>query len=186
MKTIHLFILFIIIAGAQLFIPASMIFNQETILETGTAFKFKTQPVDPSDPFKGKYIYLNYEVNSMASIDSTWTHGETVFVGIANDSLGFMKATHVTREIPNDLDYVEATVEWYDYNEKVVNFSFPFNEFYMNEDKAYNAEIAHRAAQNDSLPNNTYALIYVKNGEAVLDNVFINDVPIAEYVEYPQ
>lgn len=51
----------------------------------------------------------------------------------------------------------------------------------MNETKAYDAELAH--AQQDSLPNNTYALVYVLNGMGVLDNVFINDVPIADYVE---
>ena len=62
-------------------------------------------------------------------------------------------------------------------------FSFPFNEFYMNEAKAYDAELAHAQAQRDSLPNNTYALVYLLKGKAVLDNVFINDIPIADYVE---
>jgi len=186
MKTIHIFILFIIVAGAQLFIPASMIFKQETILETGTAFKFKTQPVDPSDPFKGKYIYLNYEVNSIASTDSSWVSGETMFLAIAKDSLGFVRATNAFRDNPKSGDYIKATVEWYDNNQNELRFSFPFNEFYMNETKAYDAEVAHRTAQNDTIPNNTYALVYVKDGEAVLDNVFINDVPIAQYVEYPQ
>ena len=56
MKTIHTFIIFIVVAIAQLFIPTQMILNQETILKTGKPYRFKTQPVDPSDPFKGKYI----------------------------------------------------------------------------------------------------------------------------------
>jgi uncharacterized membrane-anchored protein len=183
MKTIHIFILFILVAGAQIFIPANMIFSQETILETGTAYKFKTQPVDPSNPFKGKYIFLNYEINSVISNDSTWTRGETVFVAIANDSAGFVKVTDIFRDIPRSGEYVKVTVDWYDSTQNVLRFTFPFNEFYMNETKAYDAEVAHRTAQNDSIPNNTYALVYVKDGEAVLDNVFINDVPIAEYVE---
>lgn len=41
MKTIHIFIVFILVAVAQLILPAQMIFNQEDILKTGTAFKFK-------------------------------------------------------------------------------------------------------------------------------------------------
>ena len=57
MKTLYIFILFIIVVCAQLFVPSQMIFQQEDVLKTGTAFKFKTQPVDPSDPFKGKYIF---------------------------------------------------------------------------------------------------------------------------------
>jgi len=54
----------------------------------------------------------------------------------------------------------------------------------MEESKAKPAEDAFRKAQRDSLPNNTYALVYVKDGKAVLDNVFINDVPIAKYVDH--
>ncbi|MFT6841766.1 MAG: hypothetical protein ACJASR_000528, partial [Psychroserpens sp.] len=49
--------------------------------------------------------------------------------------------------------------------------------------KAYNAELAHRDAQRDSLSDNTFALVYIKNGDAVLDNVFINEIPIATFVE---
>lgn len=183
MKTTYLFILFIIIAGVQLFIPANMIFNQEDILKTGKAFKFKTQPVDPSDPFKGKYIYLNYELNSIKSNDSSWTRNEIVFVKIANDSLGYVMATDIVRSNPKSGDYVKATVNWYDARQGLLHFSFPFNEFYMNETKAYDAEVAHRNAQSDSVLNSTYALVYIKGGAAVLENVFINDVPIADLVE---
>jgi uncharacterized membrane-anchored protein len=183
MKTIHIVIIFIVVALAQLFIPAQMIYNQEQILKTGTAYKFKTQPVDPSDPFKGKYIFLNYEVDHLPSKDSTWTRQEIVYVTILNDSQGFVKAANASREAPKTGDYVKAHVNWYDYGNKILNFSFPFNEFYMEETKAYAAELAYTDAQRDALPNNTYALVYVKEGETVLDNVFINNIPIAKFVE---
>lgn len=39
------------------------------------------------------------------------------------------------------------------------------------------------SAQQDSVSNNTYAFIYFLNGKGVLDTVFVNEVPIAEYVE---
>lgn len=183
MKTIHIFLIFILVAVLQLVIPTQMIFNQENIIETGKPYKFKTQPVDPSDPFKGKYIHLNYEADSFATTDSVWTRSEEVFVSIANDSLNFAKVINVTRQKPTNGDYVKAKVDWYSKYDKQLNFTFPFNEFYMNETKAYDAEIAHTKAQNDSKPNNTYALVYVRDGETVLDNVFINDIPIADYVE---
>ncbi|OEJ99084.1 hypothetical protein A8C32_07870 [Flavivirga aquatica] len=53
----------------------------------------------------------------------------------------------------------------------------------MEESKAYDAEVAVRKAQQDSLPNNTYALVYVKNGEAVLEDVIINEISIKDYVK---
>ena len=183
MKTLYSIILFIVVAVAQLAVPAQMIIGQEHIIKNGTAYKFKTQPVDPADPFKGKYIYLNYEMNSFATTDKDWTRQQDIYVSIANDSLGFAKLFNVSKTKPKQGDFVQAKVDWYNTYDKKVTFTFPFDEFYMNESKAYDAEIAHIEAQNDSIPNNTYALVYVKDGEAVLDNVFINDIPVAEYVE---
>ena len=183
MKTLYIFILFIIVVCAQLFVPSQMIFQQEDVLKTGTAFKFKTQPVDPSDPFKGKYIFLNYEASTFSTADTTWQRNEDVYVTIKHDSLGFVQVTEVTKNEPKSEFYIKAKVDWYNEFEKELNIVYPFNKFYMDETKAYNAELAHMKAQQDSIPNNTYALVFIKNGKAVLDNVFINEIPIAKYVE---
>ncbi|WP_299274036.1 GDYXXLXY domain-containing protein [uncultured Psychroserpens sp.] len=183
MKTKYIFIMFIVLAIVQISIPAQMIFKRESVLKTGTAYKFKTQPIDPSDPFKGKYIFLNYDLDSAMANDENWQRHQDVYVSIANDSLGFVKAVSVHAYTPESGDFVKAKVRWFSDSNSVLEFSLPFNEFYMEESKAYDAEVAHRNAQRDSIPNNTYALVYVKNGEAVLDNVFINDIPIAKVVE---
>lgn len=183
MKSIHLFLIFIVVILAQLFVPAKMIFDQEKIISTGTPYKFKTQPVDPSDPFKGKYIHLNYEMSSVTSTDTTWTNYQPIYVSLQTDSLGFAMIKAVTRNQPENGDYIKTSVDWYNYYNQTLNFSFPFDEFYMNEAKAYDAELAHIEAQQDSLPNNTYGLVYVLNGKGVLENVFVNDIPIAEYVD---
>jgi len=183
MKTIHIFILFVLLAIIQLSIPAHMIFKRESILKTGTAFKFKTQPVDPSDPFKGKYIFLNYDLSTIKTENKDWKRDQDIYISIANDSIGFVKATSASLKEPKEGLFVKAKVNWYSVHDDSLRFSFPFNEFYMEESKAYDAEIAHRNAQRDSLPNNTYALVFVKDGDAVLDNVFINEVPIAKFVE---
>lgn len=183
MKTKHIFILFIILAIVQLCIPAQMINHRESILKNGEAFKFKTEPIDPSDPFKGKYIRLNFELNSFKSENKNWTRASDVYVSIESDSLGFVKATAIHKKAPSSGTFVKAEVNWFNERDHELRFVFPFNEFYMEESKALDAELAHRDAQRDSLPNNTYALIYIKEGEAVLDNVYINDIPIAEYVE---
>ncbi|MBJ7880226.1 GDYXXLXY domain-containing protein [Gelidibacter salicanalis] len=183
MKTIYTVSIFLVLVLAQLFVPVRMIFDQEKVLTKGVAYKFKTQPVDPSDPFKGKYIYLNFEINAAPSKDTTWVHGTPIYIALATDSLGFAKVNAISRIAFDDSDYVQAKVDYYNNYQKTVHFSFPFTEFYMNEAKAYDAEVAHVNAQRDSLPNNTYALVYVLDGKAVLDNVFINETPITDYVE---
>lgn len=183
MKSTDILAIFIVVALAQLFVPARMIFNQETVVSTGTAYKFKTQPIDPSDPFKGKYIYLNYNVNSASSTTTAWKRNEPIYLLFKTDSLGFATIKEISKAQPNHTDYLKTAVTSYDDHTQTVWFSLPFNEFYMNEHKAYDAEIAHSKAQRDSVSNTTYALVYILNGTGVLDNVFINDIPIAEYVE---
>lgn len=183
MKTIYIFSMFIVVILAQLFVPAKMIFDQENIIAMGKAYKFRTEPIDPSDPFKGKYIRLNYEMNSAHHHDSTWITYERIYVSLKTDSLGFAMVKNVSKTEPNEGVYIVSAVDWYNNYLKEVTFTFPFNEFYMNEAKAYDAELAHISAQLDSVPNNTYALVYVLKGKGVLDNVFINDIPIADYVE---
>ena len=175
--------MFVVVVLAQLFVPAQMIFDQENTIAKGTAYKFRTQPVDPSDPFKGKYIYLNYDLSFAATKDTTWESNAPIYITFQTDSLGFAMVKDIYKDDPKDGDYLKTKVAWYDHYEKNVGFSFPFNEFYMNETKAYDAELAHAQAQRDSLPNNTYALVYLLKGKAVLDNVFINDIPISDYVE---
>lgn len=184
MKLQYVFMLFIAVVIAQLFVPAQMILGQEIVLETGKAYKFKTQPVDPSDPYRGKYITLRYDMNSALNNGLTWERNEAIYVYIKEDSLGFAELVEVSKSPTNsEHDYViaEARRSYKDYNR--VFFDLPFNRFYMNETKAKPAEDAYREAQRDTIPNNTYALVYVKDGEAVLSDVIINEVPIADYVE---
>ncbi len=184
MKTIHIFILFIVVAIAQIFVPAQMIFNKESVINTGTAYRFKTQPVDPSDPYRGKYINLNYEISSFVTTDTLWERKDKVYVYLDTDSLGFAKVNQVSK-VPLNLnkDFIVGEVWWYNKNKQKLNFNLPFNRYYMEETKAYDAEVAVRNNQRDSIKNNTYALVYIKNGEAVLNDVIINEMSIKDYVE---
>lgn len=184
MKTIHIFILFIVVAVAQLFVPIQMIYNQESIINTGTVYKFKTQPVDPSDPYRGKYITLNYEQNTFVTTDSLWKRQDKVYVYFETDSLGFAIVNAVSKTpLNSDKDYVVSEVSWYNKRDQKLNFNLPFNRYYMKETKAYDAEVAVRNNQRDSVQNTTYALVYIKNGEAALNDVVINNISIKDYVE---
>lgn len=183
MKLQYVFVLFILVVIAQLLVPAQMIFGQETVLNKGTAYKFKTQPVDPSDPYRGKYVTLSYDIRSFITSDTTWERKQDIYVYFENDSLGFAKLTEVSKiPLVTAKDFVKTKVDWFNKYDKSVKFNLPFDRFYMEESKAKPAEDAFRIAQRDNLPNNTYALVYVKEGEAVLKDLFINEVSIKDYV----
>ena len=59
----YLFAGFILVALLQLFVPANMIWQEEGTIQEGTEFHFKVAPVDPNDPFRGKYISLAFEAD---------------------------------------------------------------------------------------------------------------------------
>ena len=168
---------------AQLYIPARMIFDSENILAEGREFMFKTAPIDPTDPFRGKYIVLTFDESSaQVSNDEDWYEGQPVFINLTTDEKGFAKIQSVLKNEPIDSeDYVSATVRYVAKSDSFTNvsISYPFDRFYMEESKAYDAELAYNEAALDS-NQTTYALVSVKKGDAVVKDVLINGVPIRE------
>ncbi len=178
---------FILVALVQLYVPVKMILNREAVLNKGTGYKFKTAPVDPYDPFRGKYIVLNYdETDFTVSNEKEWNSGETVYVLFGTDGNGFARIRSVLHQKPaSTRDYLEATVSYVtsDGTNKLT-LEYPFDRFYMDEAKAGNAELSYRDAQRDSLKT-TYALVNIMNGDAVLKDVLINGISIGNYPAPP-
>ncbi len=175
-----IFILFLLVAILQLLAPTKMIYDQENTLKNGKALKFLTEPIDPNDPFRGKYIRMNYDINSFNTKDTIWERKQEIYVYL-NDSLGFATLKTVSKtKLEIDNNYVKAEVSWYDnYNNKL-RFNLPFDRFYMEESKAKPAEDLVRINnRRDSLKTNiTFAMVYLNDDKFVLENVFINDVSI--------
>ena len=181
-----LIISFIAIVLIQLFVPIKMILDKEDISRNGKPFKFRTQPVDPNDYFRGKYINLSFIEERFPTVKAKnkFKEGETVFVLLKIDSAGYAKIASVSSDEPEDEknDFVKAKVLWINNSSKEVVIEYPFNRFYMEETKAKDAEKLYRDSNIDSTQI-TYALVNIKNGKAVLKNVFINDKPIKDAVE---
>ncbi|PLX22805.1 MAG: hypothetical protein C0599_05535 [Salinivirgaceae bacterium] len=178
-------IVFGVVVLAQLFIPAKMIWDKEDVLETGTEYKFRTAPVDPNDPFRGKYITLSFNEDVfIVNDENSWERGEPVYVSLTTDSLGFAKIESVTKVPPTThQEFVKATVGYVPGNgSRNVTIDYPFERFYMEESKAPAAEEVYRDSQLDSIKP-TWALVSVKNGEAVLKDVLIDGVSIREVVK---
>lgn len=173
------FLFFVAAVVAQWFVPMQMIYRQEDILSTGKVFKFKTAPVDPYDAFRGKYIYLNYDQTTVSVPNlKKYKSNDEIFV-LLKDSAGYALATSISKIQPKSGDYVKAKIGWVDQlnPRKLISIEYPFNRFYMNEYKAKPAETAY--AESNRNPNTiTYALIAVKEGEAIVKDVLINDISI--------
>ena len=175
-----LLLLFILIA-LQLFVPGKMIYDHESILNNGQIFKFKTAPVDPSDPFRGKYIVLRFDESRFQTFEKgPWYSNQEVFATLENDKKGFAKILNVSRTKPDVGIYLKTKVDYFQPGDSAfLNLDFSFTTFYMEESKAGPAETAYFEAARDT-NSVTYASVSVFNGEAVISNVFINDVPLVK------
>ena len=173
---------FFLMVIAQLYIPAKMVLDSQTVLIDGKDFMFKTAPIDPSDPFRGKYIDLSFEENAMQITNAeNWNQGDEIYVSLTTNDEGFAKISSITKEEPSDTeDYVKATIQFIvPDSQTIVSVQYPFDRFYMEESKAYDAELAYNESIRDS-NQVTYALVAVKKGSAVVKEVYVNGVPIRE------
>ncbi len=192
-----IFPIFIILALVQLYVPAKMILNNEDVLNTGKEYKFRTAPIDPNDPFRGKYISLRYEESLTRVKTDTfrlWERGQDIYVLLEQDSLGFAKAKSVYEEKPLNNNYVKAKVAYSgnsffkspESKSYVVRIDYPFDKFYMEESKALDAEKLYNMSRRRQTAKPAYALIRIKNGDAVLKDVMIEGISIKDIVKANQ
>jgi uncharacterized membrane-anchored protein len=178
----YLWILFLAMCGAQWFVPGYMISEQEDIHKTGKTFRFKTEPVDPSDPFRGKYITLRFEADTFATqMSNDYEEDEKVFVLLNENKKGFAQIANISKTEPEyGADYVTASVGFTSAGRVRVNY--PFERFYLEESKAAPGEQVYREATANDSTQTAYAVVHVKNGKAALADVMINDRSIVDLV----
>jgi len=99
MKSILLLTGFIVMVAVQWFVPGRLLYSKERILSVGKEFRFRTEPYDPYDAFRGKYIHLAFSQTSMQIQDSVdWQEGEMIYGYLATDSAGFAIITGLTND----------------------------------------------------------------------------------------
>ena len=174
--------IFALVATIQLAVPASLIVRHELTLRQGTAYKFKTAPVDPYDAFRGRYVALRFEQNhAPLASGNKWERGQKAYATLATDKDGFAKFTAVSTTPPADKPYLLVHAGWL--NSSDVNLELPFDRFYMEERIAPAAEQAYRQNNRRGQTNTTtYALVRIRNGTGVIENLFIGDKPISQFV----
>jgi hypothetical protein len=172
--------LFGVVAVAQLAVPASMIAQRELTLRTGELLKFRTAPVDPYDAFRGRYVALGFTQTSVSIPEGMELRlNQKVFVLLEGDAEGFAQLKAVSLEQPSDARYLAMPVNFVSGN--TAHFRLPFDRFYMQEHLAPEAErvyLEHSRAGKRT----AYIAVRVRRGHGVIENLYIEDTPIAEYV----
>src|SRR5688572_30729009 len=141
-------ILFLLLVVFQLYVPASVVFNQERIHISGTKFKMQLAPIDPNDPFRGKYIILSFKENTVRlPKQGNYASGNDVYVIMKpgqNDFLNIESISHDFQAVTLPRACIKAEIrsitEVDGYKE--AQLIYPFTRFYVEESKA--AEIEER------------------------------------------
>lgn len=177
---------FALMVLAQWAVPIKMIVDSESVLTSGIEYKFRTEPVDPSDPFRGKYVTLRFNAAQFQTDTSyKFANGEQVYALLSVDSAGFAQVNNLYADNPSDQNFniLKTRVSYasiYD-GKQSVTLDFSFNRFYVEESKASETERVYWEAQRDSAQV-AYAIVSIQNGQGIIKELMINDRPILEIV----
>lgn len=175
---IWIFILFLALGAAQLYVPGSIIMRHEKILTQGTSYKFRARPVDPYDVFRGRYVALAYDDATTVPLSGQeYERGETLYAVIGTMPDGFAKLEGVSRRPPEEGDYVKVRMNWL--HRGVGHLRLPFDRFYMEENLAREAESIYREHARRDV-RDAHSLVRVLDGGAVIEDVIVGDQSISE------
>ena len=191
-------VLFLVIAVAQLAVPAWMIVAHERVLREGEVFKFRTAPIDPRDPFRGEYVVLSFEASSgawsnphpfpdAATDQSAWLEQTSYARLTVSDTSGYAVIAELLAEPPANGEYIRVE-HWGAMGGSVNSVELPFDRYYMEEGDGAKTEKMLAPEWNDGVvtqPLPAYAKVRVYSGEAVIEDLIVSDRSIHEWLNAP-
>jgi|GEM_PF-82252 len=177
-----IWIIFGVMVLVQWYVPSRVIFEQETILENGREYRFLTRPIDPVDPFRGRYVRLRFEAEkvNLDQPDTNFQAGEKLYASLKTDSAGYTVLNQLLKNPPEDEDYLMVSYRYGNYNDQVVTVELPFDKFFMQEDLA---EIAEGLPSRSDLDQAGYAVVKILDGKVVLEDVRVNEQSLTDWAK---
>jgi uncharacterized membrane-anchored protein len=168
-------IIFGVVAFAQLAVPGSLIWKREHTLRQGNVWKFRTAPVDPVDVFRGRYIALRFEVEAEEiSPPPNSGYSDKVFVTLKVSAEGFAEVDQVFTTKPAGDDFMEAQLSG-------KTIALPFNKYWVTERDAPAAETAYQNLSRRG-NQNAYVTVRVFRGDAAIEQLYLDNQPLGEYL----
>jgi uncharacterized membrane-anchored protein len=171
-------IIFVLVALAQITVPASMIWKRQRTLREGRVWKFRTAPVDPVDAMRGRYLALRFETEQFP-YSGTLPYGKTVYIKLKEDAGGFATVDQVSETPSAGDDVVQAeSLGAYDQKGRV---KFSFDQLWVTEANAPAAEQAY-AAHSRREKIDAYVAVRVIAGDAGIEELYIAGQPLRDYL----
>jgi uncharacterized membrane-anchored protein len=175
-------LIFVLVALAQLSVPAMLAWGRIQTLAHGRVWKFKTEPVDPEDIVRGRYVALRIAAAAISSHDEAYQKfaaGTKVYFVLKEDADAFAKIERISEKPLSGDNVIIGEISYFlDQEEGVI---FPFNRFWVTEKDAPAAEKAYRE-NSQRTKQNAYMTVRVRNGDAALEQLYIDNQPLADYL----
>jgi len=177
MKNIRLAI-FILVALAQLSVPALMAWTRVRTLAEGRVWKFKTAPIDPEDAVRGRYVMLRLDAEDFTQSEQLKSI-DSIYAILKEGPDGFAQVDHLSPSpVPADSSMKVEPGGWWQERQHIV---LPFRYFWLTENSAPAAEAAYRENSRRG-QQNAYVTVRIRNGDAALEQLYINNKPLVEYL----
>ncbi len=163
----------------QLSLPIYTIVKEEKNLSNGISIRLKVLPVDPHDPFRGKFLNLRFD-NSLI-VDSIDDSIEIYYLTFKQDTTGIWTLDSAQKDEPGGY-FLRTKLLSVDDDDKITTayFNIPFNRYYTNELLVKEYERIVNEALNDSIDIVT-ASIKLGRGNATLEELYIGNTPLPQY-----
>ena len=180
-KTLRL-VLFIALALAQIAVAARAIIRSEIALRHGEIYRFRLQPVDPVDAFRGHYVALRF-AEDRAPVAEGVPHlsQDKVFVPLMVDDERFATFGPAALEAPENGPYLhlQSGVEFLDDGgERRLSLALPFRRYYMTEKLA--KEVDRSLWRRGIRP--AWVTVRVRAGLGVIEDLYVDGLPVREWL----
>jgi len=176
--------LFTIVALVQIAVAGGAILRSELALRTGEAFRFRIQPVDPVDAFRGRYVAIRFAIDRAPVADDLELRPKKrVFVPIEIDADGFAILGRADVEPPARGSYLRLQAGGIYPDEdgnRFVWVSMPFGRYYMDENLAPEAERAVWGGPRGQ--REAFVSVRVRDGIGVIEDLYVDGVPIHQWL----
>ncbi len=168
------FVAFVIAMFVLFTIPVYTIVVNTDTLKDGTEYYFKIEAYDPYDMFRGNYLNIAFEQDTVLAfsdyLDLNYNEKCYVTIGINSDGYSYFKG--ISKDIPTDTTAYYETTAYYRSWQNGYAIDTP-TRYYMNENKSLKAE----DYLNDNI-DNAYVKVRVKNGKMVIVGLYVNNMLI--------
>ncbi len=148
------------------------------------SYRFELRPIDPYDAFRGRYVRLYYD-NQEVPVQDSLLPGQAAYIAVERDSSEFAYFSKAYTAPPASGAYLVTTIIYMQDSRGYVDIPESMAYYYMNEESAPEVEkIVMRPRLSDSLEAVRASVdIRILNGEAVVEELYINNQPVKEYLK---